>query len=208
VVDAPTRYAKHEGESCWTHDYLLRHSEQYRVDLPGRHLGYVEDIVFPPGESEPIGFLVRGDSGLVFVSVRQIRDFSPRAQRGSSSTRSRLPGTAPRHGSRGRLRCGRSTAVRTLKGPAGGACCAGRHRGVSPWDAGGGCGGGTRICYRRGLTRARDRCCAAARRACESGRKTCVRSCACSSVSESLYGCSSAGRSSHTSCVISHTRSR
>jgi hypothetical protein len=81
VVDAPTRYAKHEGESCWTHDYLLRHSEQYRVDLPGRHLGYVEDIVFPPGESEPIGFLVRGDSGLVFVSARQIRDFSPRAQR-------------------------------------------------------------------------------------------------------------------------------
>jgi len=81
VVDAPTRYAKHEGQSCWTHDYLLRHSEQYRVDLPGRHLGYVEDIVLPPDESEPIGFLVRGDSGLVFVSARQIRDFSPRAQR-------------------------------------------------------------------------------------------------------------------------------
>ncbi len=43
---------------------------------------------------------------------------------------------------------------------------------------------------------------------CETGRKTCVPNCACSSVSESLYGCSSAGRSSHSSCVISRTRSR
>jgi hypothetical protein len=81
VVDAPTMYAKHEAESCWEHDYLLRHCEQFRVDSPERHLGYVEDIVLPPDESEPFGFLVRGDSGLVFVSVRQIRDFSPRAQR-------------------------------------------------------------------------------------------------------------------------------
>jgi len=81
VVDASTRYAKHEAESCWEHDYLLRHCEQFRVDLLDRHLGYVEDIVLPPDESEPIGFLVRGDPGLVFVSVRQIRDFSPQAQR-------------------------------------------------------------------------------------------------------------------------------
>ena len=81
MLDAPTTYAKHEAESCWAHDYLVRHCEQFRVDLLDRHLGYVEDTVFAPDESEPIGFLVRGDSGLVFVSARQIRDFSPRAQR-------------------------------------------------------------------------------------------------------------------------------
>jgi hypothetical protein len=81
VVDAPTTYATHEAESCWTHDYLLRHCEEFRVDFPDRHVGYVEDIVLPPDESEPLGFLVRGDSGLVFVSVHHIRDFSPRAQR-------------------------------------------------------------------------------------------------------------------------------
>ena len=81
MVEAPSTYAKHEDESCWTHDYLLRHCEEFRVDLPDRHVGYVEDIVLLPDESEPIGFLVRGDTAPVFVSVRQIRDFSPRAQR-------------------------------------------------------------------------------------------------------------------------------
>jgi hypothetical protein len=82
LAEAPaTTHAKHEAESFWTHDYLLRHCEEFRVDLPDRHLGYVEDVVLLSDKSEPIGFLVRGDSGLVFVSVRQIRDFSPRAQR-------------------------------------------------------------------------------------------------------------------------------
>lgn len=81
MAEGPAAYAKHEAESCWTHDYLLRHCEEYRVDLPDRHLGFVEDVFVSPDESEPIGFLVRGDSGLVFVSVSQIRDFSPRAQR-------------------------------------------------------------------------------------------------------------------------------
>ena len=81
MVEAPTTYAKHEAESIWTHDYLLRHCDGCRVDSPDRHLGYVEDVVLIPDESEAIGFLVRRDSGLVFVSVCQIRDFSPRAQR-------------------------------------------------------------------------------------------------------------------------------
>ena len=76
-----TTYAKHETESCWTHDYLLRHCEEYRVDSADGHIGYVEEIVLPPGGQDPIGFHVRGDSGLTFVSVRRIRDFSPRAQR-------------------------------------------------------------------------------------------------------------------------------
>jgi hypothetical protein len=71
----------HESESFWTHDYLIRHCEEFCVDLPDRHLGYVEEVILPPDESEPFGFLVRCDSGLVFVSVSQIRDFSPRAQR-------------------------------------------------------------------------------------------------------------------------------
>lgn len=81
MVEAPATRITHEAESFWTHDHLLRHCEEYRVDLPDRHLGFVEDVVLSPDESEPIGFLVRGDSGLVFVSVGQIRDFSPRAQR-------------------------------------------------------------------------------------------------------------------------------
>jgi hypothetical protein len=80
LAEAPA-YAKHEAESFWTHDYMLRHCEEFRVDLPDRHLGYVEEVVLLPDQSEPIGFLVRGDSGLHFVSVHQIRDFSPRAQR-------------------------------------------------------------------------------------------------------------------------------
>jgi hypothetical protein len=81
VVESPETYAKHESESCWTHRYLLRHCEEFRVDLPDRHLGYVEEVVLLPDGSEPIGFLVRGDSSVAFVSVHQIRDFSPRAGR-------------------------------------------------------------------------------------------------------------------------------
>ena len=77
---APTTYPKQDA-SCWTDEYLLRHCEEYRVDLLDVHLGYVEEIVLLPDESTPIGFLVRGGSGLTFVSVHQIRDFSPRVQR-------------------------------------------------------------------------------------------------------------------------------
>ena len=77
---APTTYPKQDA-SCWTDEYLLRHCEEYRVDLLDVHLGYVEEIVLLPDESTPIGFLVRGVSGLTFVSVHQIRDFSPPAQR-------------------------------------------------------------------------------------------------------------------------------
>jgi hypothetical protein len=79
---APGAYPKHEDESCWTHDHLLRDCVGYRVDSPGGgHLGYVEEIVLLPDESRTIGFLVRGTEGVVFVSVRQIRDFSPGAER-------------------------------------------------------------------------------------------------------------------------------
>ena len=81
MLAAPTRYPNQEDESCWTHEYLLRHCEGYRVDSPAGHPGYVEEIVLLPDESEPIGFLVRGVSGLTFVCVHQIRDFSSRAQR-------------------------------------------------------------------------------------------------------------------------------
>ncbi|MGZ4415994.1 MAG: hypothetical protein ACXVRZ_16705 [Gaiellaceae bacterium] len=77
---APTAYPEQDA-SCWTDEYLLRHCEGYRVDLLDVHDGYVEEIVLLPDESTPIGFLVRGVSGLFFVSVHQIRDFSPRAQR-------------------------------------------------------------------------------------------------------------------------------
>ncbi len=78
---APTTNPTQEDTSCWTHEHLLRHCEGYRVDAPDGHSGYVEEIVFLPDESTPIGFLVRGGSSLTFVSVQQIRDFSPRAQR-------------------------------------------------------------------------------------------------------------------------------
>jgi hypothetical protein len=81
VVESPETYAKHESESCWTHRYLLRHCEEFRVDLPDRHLGYVEEVVLLPDGSEPIGFLVRGDSSDAFLSLHQNRDFSPRAGR-------------------------------------------------------------------------------------------------------------------------------
>jgi hypothetical protein len=70
-----------QDPSCWTDEYLLRHCEGYRVDSPDAHAGYVEEIVLLPDESTPIGFLVRGVPGLTFVSVQQIRDFSPQAQR-------------------------------------------------------------------------------------------------------------------------------
>ena len=80
LLAAPTTYPKQDA-SCWTDEYLLRHCEEYRVDLLDVHLGYVEEIVLLPDESTPIGFLVRGGSGLTFVSVHQIRDFSPDAQR-------------------------------------------------------------------------------------------------------------------------------
>jgi hypothetical protein len=81
VVGTHDAYPTHEPEAFWTHDYLIRHCEEFCVDLPDRHLGYVEEVIFPPDESEPVGFLVRCDSGLIFVSTSQIRDFSPRGQR-------------------------------------------------------------------------------------------------------------------------------
>jgi hypothetical protein len=77
---APTTYATQE-DAFWTREYLLRHCEGYRVDSPDGQRGYVEEIVLLSDESTPMGFLVRGNSGLAFVSVHQIRDFSPRAQR-------------------------------------------------------------------------------------------------------------------------------
>ncbi|MGZ8716641.1 MAG: hypothetical protein ACXWYO_05955 [Gaiellaceae bacterium] len=79
MLAAPT-YPKQDA-SCWTDEYLLRHCEGYRVDSLDVHAGYVEEIVLLPDESTPIGLLVRGVSGLIFVSVHQIRDFSPDAQR-------------------------------------------------------------------------------------------------------------------------------
>jgi hypothetical protein len=80
MLAAPTTHPT-QGASCWTDEYLLRHCEGYRVDALDVHAGYVEEIVLLPDESTPIGFLVRGGSGLTFVSVHQIRDFSPDAQR-------------------------------------------------------------------------------------------------------------------------------
>lgn len=80
MLAAPTTYPQQDA-SCWTDEYLLRHCEGYRVDVLDVHDGYVEEIILLPDESEPIGFLVRGVSGLIFVSVHQIRDFSPSAQR-------------------------------------------------------------------------------------------------------------------------------
>lgn len=77
---APTAYPT-ENEACWTHEHLLRHCEGYRVDSLGRHRGYVEELVLLPDESTPIGFLVRGAAGIIFVSVYQIREFSPNAGR-------------------------------------------------------------------------------------------------------------------------------
>jgi hypothetical protein len=80
-MPAPVTYPTQQEASCWTHEYLLRHCEGYRVDSPDGHHGYVEEIVLLPDEDTPTGFLVRGGSGLTFVSVDQIRDFSPGAQR-------------------------------------------------------------------------------------------------------------------------------
>jgi hypothetical protein len=75
------RYVKHEDESCWTHEYLLRHSERYRVDSEDGHLGYVEEVILAPDESEPVGLLVRGNAGVIVVSIEQIRELSPRGER-------------------------------------------------------------------------------------------------------------------------------
>ena len=81
MIAAPITDPRQQDASCWTDEYSLRHCEGYRADSPdGHHLGYVEEIVLLPDESEPIGFLVRGASGLIFVSVHQIRDFSARAE--------------------------------------------------------------------------------------------------------------------------------
>lgn len=74
-------YIKHEDESCWTHEYSLRHCERYRVDTGDRHVGFVDEVILTPDESEPVALLVRGSAGLVVVSIDQIREFSPRAER-------------------------------------------------------------------------------------------------------------------------------
>lgn len=73
-------YVKHEDESCWTHEYLLRHCERYRVDTADGRVGYVDEVILAPDESEPVALLVRGSAGVVVVSIDQIREFSPRAE--------------------------------------------------------------------------------------------------------------------------------
>lgn len=81
VVTAPYPAQKSESSSC---QYWLGHCEGYRVETLAGHLGYVEEVVWAPDDSEPVGLKVRatqGTCGLIVLTVGQIEEIIPLAER-------------------------------------------------------------------------------------------------------------------------------
>ena len=79
---APTRLEQeHEP---WSSDYWLRHCEGYRVESLDGHVGYVEEVLWAPDETEPIALKVRVGSdhcSFFVLPIEEIREICPRAER-------------------------------------------------------------------------------------------------------------------------------
>ena len=70
-----------EHKSCWTDEYLIAHSEGYRVeDERGVHVGVVESVVWPDaafGEAEAIVVRCADRPGYIVIPCGEIREVDP-----------------------------------------------------------------------------------------------------------------------------------
>ena len=62
--------------ACWNEAYVLRHCVGFRVEGPGGHLGYVEEVLLDPEGDTPEALLVRGTS-TIEVPVSRISRLVP-----------------------------------------------------------------------------------------------------------------------------------
>ena len=70
------------GHSCWTPEYLLGHSERYRVESAEGIVGYVEEVVWAGEGGEPLALLVRtGEGDLVRVAIADVVELHPDGER-------------------------------------------------------------------------------------------------------------------------------
>jgi hypothetical protein len=59
-------------DSFWTAEAGLRHSRGFRVELPDRLIGYVEEVIFDDAEEDVEQLLVYGSAGRRRISVDDI----------------------------------------------------------------------------------------------------------------------------------------
>jgi hypothetical protein len=65
-----------QAQACWSEAYVLRHCVGFRVEGPGGHLGYVEEVLLDPEGDTPEALLVRGTS-TIEVPVSRISRLVP-----------------------------------------------------------------------------------------------------------------------------------
>ncbi|HEX5095233.1 MAG TPA: hypothetical protein VFX21_04440 [Acidimicrobiia bacterium] len=82
-------------ESCWTDEYLIAHSEGYRVDDERRQLvGVVDSVVWPDEpfeDAEAVVVRCAGRPEHIVIPVEEIREVDPWDKRIVVSARSVLP---------------------------------------------------------------------------------------------------------------------
>lgn len=81
VATASSASQRGGAPSC---EYWLGHCEGYRVETVAGQLGYVEEVVWAPDDSEPVGLKVRatqGTCGLIVLPVEQIEEIDPLSER-------------------------------------------------------------------------------------------------------------------------------
>ncbi len=70
-----------EVESCWTDEYLIAHSEGYRVeDEWGGRVGVVDSVVWPDeafADAEAIVVRCAGRPDHIVIALEEIRDVDP-----------------------------------------------------------------------------------------------------------------------------------
>jgi hypothetical protein len=71
-----TRVRAWSDPGCWSEAYVLRHCVGFRVEGPGGHLGYVEEVLLDPEGDTPEALLVRGTS-TIEVPVSRISRLVP-----------------------------------------------------------------------------------------------------------------------------------
>ena len=70
-----------EFESCWTDEYLIAHSEGYRVeDESGGRVGVVDSVVWPDepfADAEAIVVRCAGRPDHIVIALEEIREVDP-----------------------------------------------------------------------------------------------------------------------------------
>jgi hypothetical protein len=66
---------------AWTREHWLGHCEGYRVESDEDLLGWVEEVLWTPDESEPLCLRVREGLAILIVPVDDIVEICPAAER-------------------------------------------------------------------------------------------------------------------------------